>query len=218
MITYALVPAHNEATYLPKVLKKLQKITENIIIIDDGSNDQTSQVAKRFTSHVLMHETNLGKGAALKTGCEYAFYKLKAHAVIFLDADDQHDPKEIPLFIKALKEKDVIFGVRSMGVNMPLLRYLWNKMISVMVNILFGMYIPDIPSGYKAMTKKGYKQVNWNSRGYEVEAEIAVHAALHSVRFGTVPIETIYHDEDKGMTFLDGLRIAFSLVRWRFNL
>jgi glycosyltransferase involved in cell wall biosynthesis len=93
--TWIIIPGYNEEKYLKKVFDKVRKHTANIIFVDDGSSDKTSAIAKKYTRHVLRHMTNLGKGAALKTGCEYAFKKIKADRVIFLDSDDQHDPKYI---------------------------------------------------------------------------------------------------------------------------
>lgn len=218
MKTYILIPGFNERDYIPTVLQKVKKIHTNIIFIDDGSEDGSAIAAKKHVQHVLRHETNLGKGAALKTGCEYAFHTLAADAVIFMDADDQHDPRFIPEFIEKLQSYDVVFGVRRMSANMPLVRFLGNKFASILLNFLYVGYIPDIPSGYKGMTKAGYDTVVWNSPGYEVETEIAMRVAKNKVHFSTVEIETIYHDTDKGMTALDALHICRCLIEWRIGL
>ncbi len=101
---------------------------------------------------------------------------------------------------------------------MPLTRFLGNKMVSVLLNFLFGGYIADIPSGYKGMTKKAFKLVKWTSSGYEVETEIAVRIAKSKIRHTQIEIKSIYHDTDKGMTLLDGIHIATSLLQWRLGL
>jgi glycosyltransferase involved in cell wall biosynthesis len=219
MNIFVIIPGFNEQTYLGKVLDKVTKLVgKKVIYVDDGSTDSSAKVASKYTSHVLVHETNLGKGAALLTGCEYAFHSLKADAVIFMDSDDQHDAEHLPEFIALLNKYDVVFGVRNLGANMPLLRFLGNKFASVLLNVLYGAYIADIPSGYKALTHKAFKKVKWKSSGYEVETEIAVRVAQHKIPFGIVEIKSIYHDTDKGMTLIDALHITFSLLQWRIGL
>lgn len=218
MLTYLIIPGYNEQKTLGKVITKCLEYTKHIILVDDGSVDRTSQVAQDKGVYVLRHGTNLGKGAALRTGCEYAFNVLKADAVIFMDADDQHDPAELPHFFKALQSSDVVFGVRNMGVNMTLFRFLWNKLVSILLNTLYGVYIPDIPSGYKGLTKRAYAKVVWKSRGYEVEVEICVNVAKNKIPFTIVEIESIYHETDRGMTGIDAFRITKCLLQWKVGL
>lgn len=218
MNIYVVIPGFNEGKYLKKVLTGVGKFTKKIIFVDDGSKDNSVRVAQKFTPHVLTHVTNLGKGAALLTGCEYAFGKLKADAVVFMDSDDQHDASHLPEFFLGLKEYDIVLGVRVMGANMPLTRFLGNKLVSVLLNLLFGGYIADIPSGYKGITKNAFEQVRWFSSGYEVETEIAVKMAKAKIPHKEIEIKSIYHDTDKGMTLLDGLHIAMSLVQWRLGI
>jgi glycosyltransferase involved in cell wall biosynthesis len=206
---YVVIPGFNEQAYLGRVLEKVNKFTQKIIFVDDGSTDNTAKIAAKYTSHVLTHQTNLGKGAAMLTGCEYAFNDLKADAVVFMDSDDQHDAAHLPEFFKQMNTFDVVFGVRYMGANMPLFRLL---------NLLYGAYIPDIPSGYKGVTKKAFKKIKWNSSGYEVEMEIAVRVAQQKIPFSMIEMKAIYHDKDKGMTILDAIHITLCLLQWRLGL
>ncbi len=215
MKIYVIVPAYNESRYLARFLAKLTKLTHNIVVIDDGSRDDTTSIAKDYGVTTLTHMTNLGKGAALKTGCEYAFTKLGADAVIIMDGDDQHDPADLPKFKTTLKNgAEIVLGVRALDSNMPLSRLLGNKLMSVLVNVLFGRYIADIPSGFKAMTKKAYRQLQWYSSGYEVEAELAVRIAKSKLKYVEVPISTIYHDKEYGFNLLDAFRIIIRIPYW----
>lgn len=215
MSTYIVIPAYNEAKYLGKFLDKLSQVTRKIIIVDDGSRDKSSAVARERNLTVLTHMTNLGKGAALKTGCEYAFNKLGATAVIIMDGDDQHDVSDLGKFKTALKNgAEIVLGVRAMDSHMPLSRLLGNKFMSILINLIFGRYIADIPSGYKAMTKKAYTQLIWHSSGYEVETEIAVRLAKSKLPYTEVPISTIYHDKEYGFNLLDALRIIIKIPYW----
>ncbi len=218
MKIFVIIPGFNEQTYLGKVLEKISKFSQQVIFVDDGSTDNSAKIAAQHTSHVLIQPTNLGKGAAMLTGCEYAFKKLKADAVILMDADDQHDPVHIPEFAKLLRKYDIVFGVRDLGANMPLFRYLGNKCVSILLNLLFGGYIPDVPSGYKGLTRKGFNKLKWSSTGYEVETEIAMHVNQQKMPFGIVEIRAIYHDRDKGMTWRDATGITVSLMKWKLGL
>jgi glycosyltransferase involved in cell wall biosynthesis len=214
---WIVIPANNEEKYLETVLTKVRAFTNNIIVVDDGSQDKTLSIAKKHAKHVLHHQVNLGKGAALKTGCDFAFNTKKATSVIVMDSDDQHDPAELPLFEKALQKNEIVFGVRGFQ-GMPKIRAIGNTLLSALVAILFGMYIPDILSGYKAFTQKAYQNIRWESSAYGVELEIAVRVAKTKTEYETVAIATIYHDLDRGMTLLDALGILAHIISWRISL
>lgn len=216
---WIVMPAFNEAKYLARVISKVKKYFPRLIVVDDGSTDQTAQVAQKLNSHVLIHRTNLGKGAALRTGCQYAFEVLKARAVIFMDSDDQHDPAEIKLFVQQLLAgQSIIFGERKMWSDMPLLRIIFNRLASVIILCLFGRYIPDIPSGFKALTQKSYQSLNLQASGYEIELEIAAKVAKQKLPFEVVQISTIYYDYNRGMTLLNTLSMLWHLMSWRIGL
>lgn len=216
---WLVVPMFNEAKYLDKVLTKISKITKNYVIVDDGSSDNSVEIAKKHTNEVLVHKMNLGKGAALKTGSDYAFKYLDAQAVIFIDSDDQHDPKELKYFYEEFaKGSEVVFGERKMDSKMPLIRVIGNRFASVLVHLFFGSYVPDIPSGFKAISKKAYQKIRWQETGYGVELEIAARVAKYKIPFSVVPISTIYHDLDRGMTLLDAFAICFKLLNLKLTI
>jgi hypothetical protein len=101
---------------------------------------------------------------------------------------------------------------------MPLIKIIGNRFASVLVLALFGSYVPDIPSGYKALTKRGYNQVKWSSPDYRVELEIAVRVAKKHLPFSVVPIKTIYSDYQRGFQFLDALQMIGYTLWWRISL
>lgn len=212
-----VVPVFNESEYIAGVLKNLNKTKYRYVVVDDGSSDNSVLLARKYAEHVLVHRINLGKGAALTTGTEYAFSKLKARAVVFMDSDAQHNPLELDLFLEKLKDgEQVVFGVRSFDTAMPWIKITTNRTASVLVSWLYGVYIPDIPSGFKALTKEAYEQVAWSSTNYSVELEIAVNVAKKRISFSTVPVQTIYLDFNRGFQILDALQMGFDLIRWRF--
>lgn len=214
---WIVIPVFNEATYLDQVLTKVRKYTSHIVVVDDGSSDDSVAIAQKHTKYVLEHSVNLGKGAALKTGCEFAFKELQAEAVITMDSDDQHDPAELPDFVQALESSPMVFGVRGFA-DMPTLRVYGNKLLSSLTALLFGSYIPDILSGYKAFNRHTYQAIDWASSEYGVELEIAVKVAHYHIPFTIIPIKTIYHDMDRGMTVLDALGIMSHIISWRISL
>ncbi len=217
--TWIIVPSLNEAKDLPTVLKAIKKYTKNFIVIDDGSSDQSAAVARRYTPYVFRHEINLGKGAALMTGCQYAFNDKKAQAVIFIDSDNQHNPDHLASFQKELGDgHDIVFGVRDFTKDMPLIKIMANRFSSWMIYVLFGSYIPDIPSGYKALSRKGFQKIAWSSSDYAVELEIAARVAKYKLNFATIPIDTIYLDYERGMTVLHVIKMISKVISWRVSL
>ncbi len=217
---YVVITAYNEAKYLGRFLEKLSKNTRNLIVVDDGSTDQTAQIAQKYTKHLLIHPVNLGKGAAMKTGADYAFDIFKADAVIFMDGDDQHDPLDLDKFYNffKLQKQGLVFGVRAFDQNMPLIRVLGNRFTSFLVKILFGIYLSDIPSGFKAMSRNVYQKLAWQSSDYGVELEIACKTAKHKIPFTEISIKTIYHDLDRGMNLTDAFKMIYKIILWRINL
>lgn len=211
-----IIPSYNETLHIDAFFSNLKSHTKDLVsafvLIDDGSKDDTKSIAEYHTPHVLSHVTNLGKGAALKTGCEYAFNSLKADYVIMMDADEQHASSDLPLFFDQIKKNhDIILGVRSFK-GMPLIPTLFNRFASFLIQVIYGVYVPDIPSGFKAISKNGYDKVKWNASGYEVEIEIAQKIAQKKLPFVTVPIQTIYPDYVRGMTLLDGVKVLLKLM------
>lgn len=215
MNIFLVIPAFNERERLPAVLKKAISLfpKEKIIVVDDGSvNPITTKNA-----FVIRHQFNLGKGAAMKTGAEYAFRE-KADAVIFMDADGQHDPQELPQFVDRLKQGfDVVFGSRQPALTAPLVRLLGNKAASIYINLLFDIYISDILSGYRALTKKAYRLISWDSGRYGVETEIVARLGKnrHRLKWTEFPIETIYIDKYKGVTIIDAIKVLINTLWWK---
>jgi glycosyltransferase involved in cell wall biosynthesis len=214
----AIIPAFNEKEKIAVVLNKIIDFVDLVIVVDDGSTDGTNIIAKNINKKVIVlkHELNLGKGAALKTGCEAAL-KLNADVIICLDADDQHKPEDIPRFIEKIRVgNDIVFGSRLIGKGMPLTRFLGNKFLSAVICQLFKIYINDTQSGFKAFTAEAYKQLKWQSPDYAVETEIIVKTAEKKLKFEEISINTIYHDNYKGVTPITGLQIFFQILKWKF--
>lgn len=222
MKIFIIIPLYNEEKHIINVLRGLQKYKVTTVVVDDGSSDKSKlkvKKAKLKNVKLLEHKINLGKGAAMKTSADYSFAK-GADAIVFMDADAQHEPKDLTQFIKALESKkyDVVFGSRNFGYGVPLIRFLGNKFASVLISFLFHVYVTDVICGYKAMTRETYKKINWESSGYGVETEIVALVGIKQIKFCEVPVTTIYHNNVKGVTILDAIGIFGDVIKWKLTL
>ncbi len=212
-----IMPAHNEAEHIRDVIADIKHITHNIIVVDDGSSDDTFQIANDSGVDALRHIINLGKGAAVKTGCDYALKKGFTH-MILVDADGQHDPAEISLFLAALKDYDIVFGVRKFDKNMPKVARLGNWFISKVAGFLYGIKLKDTQCGYRAFSAETYKKIRWSSSDYSMESEMIANAGRHKLKYKEIPIKTIYLDAYKGTTMLTGFRIVMNMLLWKLRI
>jgi glycosyltransferase involved in cell wall biosynthesis len=211
-----IIPTYNEEKNIVDVIEKVKNYVQKIIVVDDGSNDNTTKKAKETGAIVLKHIVNMGKGSAAKTGCDYA-YLHKYEKIILLDGDGQHNPKEIPEFIEQLKHADVVFGYRKFNKNMPWVFRFGNQSINWVTKILYGINIKDTQGGYRAFNTKVYKKIRWKASDYSMESEMIANVGKHKLKYSQVPIQTIYGDKYKGTTIVDGLKIVFNMFTWRLR-
>jgi UDP-N-acetylglucosamine---dolichyl-phosphate N-acetylglucosaminyltransferase len=216
---WVIIAAYYEEKHISDVVRRVKKQGfKNIVVVDDGSKDKTTSLAQKEKVIVLRHMVNLGKGAAMKTGAEYALLN-GAKGVIFLDGDGQHKPEELPLFVKELRKGyDIVFGYRKLNEHMPFVMRFGNWFISTIVRVLYRMDLHDVTSGYRALSARAYEQIRWTSRDYRVEVEMIARAGKQHLNYSQFEIATIYHDKYKGTTFLDGFPIVGNLLWWRISL
>ena len=216
MSEYIIIAAFNEEKHIQKVLRETNQFCENRIVVDDGSSDATYDLAKKEGVTALRHVINLGKGAAIKTGCDYAIRE-GAKILVLMDADGQHEPADIPRFREALAEKDIVFGYRRLNRSMPKVYRLGNFSINLMSQVLFGIKIRDTQCGFRAMTAKAYRKVRWEATDYSMESEMIANTGRHGLKYTQLEIKTQYHDNYKATTVLDGLKIGFNMIKWRLT-
>lgn len=219
-----ILPIYNEEKQIARVLDTLLQIKLPVFLINDGSTDKTLPLIKKKIRNkqniaLFSHRINLGKGSALKTGCEAAFRR-NIDAVVFMDSDGQHNTSEIQKFINKLEtgKYDIVLGSRNLHHGVPLIRFLGNKFASVLISVLFGCYVSDMLCGFRAITKKGYKKLDFESAGYGIETEMVVKSCKYKLKVSEIPIETIYYDKHKGVTILDAFGILFDVIRWKIIL
>ncbi len=204
-----VVPAFNESETVGKLTGKLLPYVEEVIVVDDGSTDHTSRKAEEAGATVLRHFRNRGKGAALRTGFNHAV-KAGYDGVITIDADGQHDYREIPLFINEARKcgADIILGTRMGSVSrMPLIRLLTNIVTSFIVSILSHQRISDSQTGFRLIKREVLEKVNLKTRNYEAESEILIKAGRQGFKITEIPIKTIYGKQSSNINaFTDTLR------------
>jgi len=213
---YVIIAAYNEEKHIGNVINDVKKFCNNVIVVDDGSKDNTYDIAKNHGAIALKHIINLGKGAAVKTGADYAI-KNGANIIILVDADGQHEPKEIPKFLKSIEGKDIVFGYRKFTKKMPFILRFGNNFINTMTKILYHIDLKDTQCGYRALTAKAYKKTRWESTGYPMESEMIANAGRNKLKYSEIPIETIYSDKYKGTTVIDGVKIVLNILLWRLK-
>jgi glycosyltransferase involved in cell wall biosynthesis len=193
----AVIPAYNEGSHLSEVIRRLKDlmVPQNIIVVDDGSTDDTLAVAKAAGVTVIEHGRNRGKGLALRSGFERAGKIRGVEAVLTLDADGQHDPSEILLFVERFERtgEDIIIGDRMSDTGkMPFIRKMTNMTTSLVISLRAGRRIRDSQSGFRMITTSILDRVELVTEHFETESEILIKAAGKGARFGSVPVSTIY--------------------------
>lgn len=213
--TWVVIPAYNESKRIISVIQKVKKYVKNIVVVDDGSSDNTIGTINGEVD-VLRHMINLGKGAAVVTGCDFVLKK-GANKIILIDSDGQHDPDEIPNFLKTLEQTDVVFGYRKFNKKMPFIMKFGNNYINLVTRILYGIKLRDTQCGYRAFTAKSYQKIRWEASDYSMESEMIANIGKRHLKYKEIPISTIYSDNYKGTTVMDGVKIVFNMLLWRLK-
>ncbi len=214
----ALVPAYQAAAHLGEVLLGLAALPmrPHVLVVDDGSRDATSEVARQFGAQVHAFAANRGKGHALLAG----FQRLREFdAVVTLDADGQHPPGCLPAFVAAAEDgADLVLGRRAISSDMPPLRRFANRFSSGWCSAIAGQPIRDSQCGYRLYRREVIERTPVRASRYEVETEMAVRAAQRGFRVGEVEIPTVYGDETSHLSLTrDVPRIVGMMLRLSFE-
>jgi glycosyltransferase involved in cell wall biosynthesis len=191
----ALIPAYNEANHITSVIQGA-RIHLPVLVVDDGSTDDTAMKAEAAGAIVLRQTPNQGKGAALRAGFRRAIEN-GCDAVLTLDADGQHDPAEISQFLKAHAERkaDLIVGARTFA-EMPLVRRVSNTVGTWAFSWAIGQPIPDNQSGYRLLSRRLMEALLESTEGgFEFEVEMIVVCVRRAYALDWIPIRTIYAGE-----------------------
>jgi glycosyltransferase involved in cell wall biosynthesis len=215
------IPAYNEAemigkvvTALPKTIRGIKEV--DILVVDDGSTDNTRAIAKKHGAKVAVHLLNRGLGGALKTILGYA-KETNYDLLVTFDADGQHEGQEIEKLINPIinNKADVVIGTRWKNEGKkPIVRFVVNQLANVVTYLLFGMYSSDSQSGMRAFNRKAIGKINLQTDGMEVSSEFFREIYTHKLKYLEIPIKAIYTDysKSKGQRITNAPNIFFKLL------
>jgi len=224
MKTIIVIPAYNAEKTIESVFKRIPKNSyDEIIVVNDGSKDKTSEVVKKYKVKLIEHKKNKGYGGAQKTGFKQAL-KDGADIVALVHADGQYAPEELPKLVKPIKDGkvDVVLGSRALGGKMleggmPLIRFIGNRLLTFIENIVFRMNITEYHTGYRVYSKKALEKIRFDldSDKYEFDSEILIQCKLKKLKIKEIPTPTRYAEE---ISYLNpwtyGLRIFKILINY----
>ena len=220
-----VIPAYNEAFIINEVVTSVQQaleqaeIAHEVLVIDDGSTDDTARLAEAAGAHVLRHLYNTGCGGATATGLRYAKRHNFEISATF-DADGQHCPNDLVLGIYAQRRNhaDLLIGSRLINsAGMPLVKVLGNKWLSLITYYLFGIQVTDSQSGLRIFSHNALHRLTWKTYGYGFSSELLWRAKQKKLIIGEFPIKAVYTDYSiqKGQNNWNSIIIIQSLIKWR---
>lgn len=219
---YVIVPAYNEKKVIKEIVSNLLNKFSNIIVIDDGSTDGTSNEIKDLDIKILRHEINLGVGAAVQTGFKFVSMISSAHAVITFDADGQHLVKDAESMAKEVMicDADIIFGTRfpKFARNIPLIKRIVLKTIAKITYFVTGVSLSDAHNGLKAFKVSALRNLELNFSAYSYESELITQVSKKKLKYKEMPTDIKYTDYSikKGQKLSNGLIIIEDLLKlWK---
>jgi glycosyltransferase involved in cell wall biosynthesis len=196
-ITAAVIPAYNEQKHIGDVVRRTREQLDHVVVVDDGSSDETSARAREAGAEVITHPDNRGKGESIKSGLRHWLGR-EFTWVVILDADGQHRPEEIDRLIRAVQTDgaSLLLGNRMKDISsMPLVRRWVNRYMSERISRLCGQNIPDTQCGFRMIHRHLIPEVLSGTNRFDYETEMLIVASRKGFRIESVPISTVYSDE-----------------------
>ena len=198
MKTVVVIPAFNEQAAIGSVVRKSLQYADDVLVVDDGSSDNTSEIAEDAGASILKHPTNFGKGVSLRD----AFSRVHGYdIVVTIDGDGQHNPDEIPDLIKPIREgrADFVNGSRYINgfdKNTPAYRRVGQTVLDIATNVTAGTHLTDSQSGFRAFSAKTISCYKFRDPGFGIESEMIADAAENNLKIIEVPITVKYNVEN----------------------
>lgn len=220
-----IIPVYNEAKNIYEILKRVQaqNLANEIVVVDDGSTDGTramlAEVHGKNNVHVIMHERNQGKGAAVVTG----FKAAKGDILLIQDADLEYDPRDFPQILRPIEEgiADVVYGSRFLGGARRVTMF-WhmiaNILLTTMTNILYDTILTDMETGYKVFRRNVVDGMTIHAKRFDFEPEFTAKVLKRHHRIFEVPITFNPRDysEGKKIKLKDAFSAVWTLLKYRF--
>ncbi len=221
MKTLIVMPAYNVAKVLAKTIESIPAGSyDDLVVVDDGSQDGTADLARKLGLSVITHPKNRGYGGAQKTGYQEAIRR-GADIAVMVHGDNQYDPKFVPQFISKIRDEgyDMVTGTRMvlgdvLKNGMPLWKYIPNRALTALENFVFDTHITDYHNGYRAYSTAFLKRVPLDllSEKFDFDTDIIIQAAIRKARIAEIPHPTRYLDENSQMPFSKGVRYGLSIL------
>ncbi|HET6316587.1 MAG TPA: glycosyltransferase family 2 protein [Chloroflexota bacterium] len=210
------IPALNEARFIGSVVLQAKRFADLVVVVDDGSTDDTALIAEQAGAVVVGHQTNQGKGEALNTLFQAA-RRYRAGTLVLLDGDGQHHTPEILSLLRPIQtgEADIVIGSRHLNGNRgtPGVRYGGQRLITWLTNRTSGVDVTDSQSGFRAFSRAAIERLTFIGRGFSVESEMQFLASEHGLRLREVAISTVYADPPKRNVFQHGLGVLNGVLQ-----
>lgn len=216
---WVIIPAHNEEKMIGQVLADLLQYPYHILVVDDGSTDQTMQAALLYPVTVLRHVTNLGQGGALQTGIRYALSFPETRLLVTFDADGQHHASDLPRMLETCLEGhyDVVLGSRFMetgqALNMPVMKRIVLKLAIWFTRVNTGLRLSDTHNGLRVITAEAAHKIQITQNGMAHASEILAQMADHKMHYCEVPVTVSYsaYSLQKGQSLLNIINILWDM-------
>lgn len=215
----AAIPAYNEEKTIAKVVVRAMRHVDRVVVVDDGSTDDTATIAEHLGAHLVRHEDNRGYGAAIQS-CFSTARDLNADALVILDADGQHNADDIPRILAPIQagEADVVVGSRFAGtgaIEVPSYRRAGLRLINEATNRMARQKISDTQSGFRAYSRKATQQIRMYERGMGVTSEIQIRSGDAGLTVAEVSVGIAYSGlkTSSQNPFSHGLEILSAVLR-----
>ncbi|MCX5711865.1 MAG: glycosyltransferase family 2 protein [Candidatus Omnitrophica bacterium] len=204
-----VIPTYNESANIAALIKDINKLGLSLLIVDDGSQDDTVKIAWQNNVQAIVSQSNQGKGASLIRGFSFCLEK-GFDAVICMDGDGQHLPSDIPLFLKEAQTSTaaILIGNRMNDTKkMPLVRWVTNKFMSWLISVICRQKIYDSQWGFRLIKAKLLRKLELKYSKYEIESEMLIKASRLGFKIMSIPITTVYRGEKSSINpVVDTLR------------